>query len=512
MSPKTSKPASKGATALGTREYYEKVSVPREINHGPRVFGKTDWMASALGFGCYRVGTTHPDHRKSLISALKHGVNVIDTSTNYTDGDSERLVGSCLEQGISEGWLRREEVIVVSKVGYVQASNLTEAKERVVAGKAYPEMVEYTDDCWHCIHPDYLEEQLEKTRRRLGLECVDVYLLHNPEYFLSAAQHQKQRPDTETLRQEFYRRIEAAFKFLEKACQQGRIQYYGVSSNSLGKLADDPESTSIESFLEAATRAAGGGESHFAVVQLPLNVFESQPVLNKLPSDADKNTLEFAKSHGISVLVNRPLNAFFNGQLVRLADYPKGVIAHPFKQCISNVEDLEEEFRNRFAPQLEMGDASAEELFTWGKELAHVPETHIGVEHWNQIDHQVRWQTRGLFQAIEEQTKLEGWEEWHERYARRLEELLQCCLAVARQTSNETGRKIAEHLAPHIPSSYADSSLSQKELGLLMSTDGVTTVLVGMRRPEYVTDSIDALKLEYVVNPENAYSAFAKGS
>lgn len=48
-------------------------------------------------------------------------------------------------------------------------------------------MVKYGDEIWHCLHPEYLEEQLTLSLDRLGLQTLDVCLLHNPEYFLSDA-------------------------------------------------------------------------------------------------------------------------------------------------------------------------------------------------------------------------------------------------------------------------------------------------------------------------------------
>jgi aryl-alcohol dehydrogenase-like predicted oxidoreductase len=46
--------------------------------------------------------------------ALLGGVNLIDTSTNYADGSSETYIGNVLARH------RREELIVISKVGHVQ--------------------------------------------------------------------------------------------------------------------------------------------------------------------------------------------------------------------------------------------------------------------------------------------------------------------------------------------------------------------------------------------------------
>ena len=59
------------------------------------------------------------------------------------------------------------------------------ARAREQGGAAFPEMVKYTDGCWHCIHPQFLADQLERSLRRLQLDKLDVYLLHNPEYFFT---------------------------------------------------------------------------------------------------------------------------------------------------------------------------------------------------------------------------------------------------------------------------------------------------------------------------------------
>ena len=52
---------------------------------------------SRIGFGCYRVDDQAPGHREALERALADGCTLIDTSTNYTDGGSERLVGAVLQ-------------------------------------------------------------------------------------------------------------------------------------------------------------------------------------------------------------------------------------------------------------------------------------------------------------------------------------------------------------------------------------------------------------------------------
>ena len=90
--------------------------------------GRVHPRVSRAGFGCYRVDDRSETHRRALAAALDAGVNLIDTSTNYADGHSETLVGEVLADAFARGAVRREDVVVVTKIGYLQGSNLDEAR------------------------------------------------------------------------------------------------------------------------------------------------------------------------------------------------------------------------------------------------------------------------------------------------------------------------------------------------------------------------------------------------
>jgi hypothetical protein len=304
------------ASVEGTRRFAQRA---RENNEGTsasayRALGRTDLVTSSLGFGSYRIDDRTPEHAAALEQALLSGVNLIDTSTNYTDGASETCIGNVLARD------RREEVIVVSKVGYVQGQALAMARAREQRGAAFPEMVKYTDGCWHCIHPEFLADQLERSLGRLRVEKVDVYLLHNPEYFFTDAAKRRRSGSLEALRDEFYDRIRRAFSHLEGEVRRGRIGFYGVSSNTFIVPASDPEATSLERMWTIAGEVAR--EHHFAVAQLPANLFESGAMRTRNNLAGTWTGLEFAQEHDLAVLVNRPLNAFYREQLIRLADTP----------------------------------------------------------------------------------------------------------------------------------------------------------------------------------------------
>ena len=122
------------ATVQGTAGYAARMihdaTGAGSLANGFGPFGATGLTVSRLGFGTYRVGERDAEHREALLKAIRSGCNLIDTSTNYMDGESEHLVGAVLQQLIRASEVAREEIIVVSKIGYVQGQNLAQAKTR----------------------------------------------------------------------------------------------------------------------------------------------------------------------------------------------------------------------------------------------------------------------------------------------------------------------------------------------------------------------------------------------
>ncbi len=266
-------------------------------------------LVSPVGFGCYRVDDRVPQHADALRKALLLGVNLIDTSTNYGDGHSEILVGKVLEQVLSSGFIDREQIVVVTKAGYVQGSNQEEAIRRMQEGRPWPEMTEYNADCWHCISPDFLLDQISDSLDRLRLQKVDVFLLHNPEYFLLDAEHRGvSLPDA---RDEFYRRMGNAFRRLDDEVEAGRVGCYGVSSNTFVVPHDQYDAVSLPRLL----LLSGPG---FRVVQLPMNPIELS-ARERIHTPQGQSVLEVARNASLGVLVNRPFNAFGARGLVRFA-------------------------------------------------------------------------------------------------------------------------------------------------------------------------------------------------
>ena len=179
-----------------------------------------------IGFGTYRVSDENPEHIEALRMAVSGGIRLIDTSTNYMDGGAERAIAKALRFMEDDA---REGVKIVSKFGYMQGSVLA----RLEAGEHFDEVVEFAPHIFHCIHPDFMRDQLERSLERLQLPSLECYLIHNPEYFLLDALN-RGRERSEAL-DEMNDRIYRVFAALEAAVAAGKIDGYGISSNSFAK-------------------------------------------------------------------------------------------------------------------------------------------------------------------------------------------------------------------------------------------------------------------------------------
>jgi hypothetical protein len=449
-----------------------------------RPLGSTGLQCHPLGFGCYRVMEGNAQHEAALRDYLERGGNLIDTSANYGDGHSEILVGQVLRD------FPRDRVIVVTKGGYIQGQNLTLARRRT-----FPEVVHYGDGIWHSIHPEFLETQVEMSLSRMQLASADVYLLHNPEYFLEDQAHHKAVGEAE--HDEFYRRVREAFRFLEGKVAEGRIRWYGISSNNFPSPLSSNTRTSVERCREAAESVSPN--HHFRVVQLPLNLHESGGALER--NNSGKTVLEFAKEKGLGVLLNRPLNAFFSNRMIRLADFrqpgqpPAG--KERLHAILEPVRRMEQELEEQHGIPLLYGE---------GKGIAHYLETIVprvqSPAQWEQAFYEYvvmpieRWATecQQLYGGSPEGPQ---WDAWWNRFADILPPVLEDVGRYVGSSQQAVSDEVRSQLElAGYPAT--GESLSRMAANVLLRLDGVSSVLVGMRRPEYVEDSMGAVALEPV--------------
>jgi aryl-alcohol dehydrogenase-like predicted oxidoreductase len=343
-------------------------------------------------------------------------------------------------------------------------------------------------------------------------------LLHNPEYYLSEAAHHD-GGDLTMVRESFYRRIEQAFAFLESQVSAGRIRYYGVSSNTVTAHPSDAEATSLSRLCDAARAAAaaqGKGRHHFAVLQCPMNLYEAGALVTPNAGiDQRETVLQVAQREGIAVLVNRPLNAMPTKKsgVLRLADLPIDGDPVDFEQQCRAVSALEDEYRIAIAPALQhsgQGMAPAD-FFTWAVELTRVRPQIYGLEHWEQIEHQmIAPHVNQVMQALSRNltgAAAEQWEAWRDRYLPQLLTLLRGLRREATERSRARTASVSAILDPLLPEPRRKESLSRKALWVLTSTPGITGVLNGMRSPAYVDDSLAIMGWESLTGVMQAFNA-----
>jgi len=266
---------------------------------------------SSLGIGTY-LGQPDPktdaNYTASIVAAVESGINFIDTAINYRFQRSERSIAEAIKQLAAKGF-SREELIICTKGGYLSpdGSMPSDPNEYFFREYIQPRVFEPKDIVAgsHCMMPGFLANQLDHSLRNLGLDCIDVYYLHNPETQLS----ELSRPD-------FLERVRDAFIYLESAVDAGKIQFYGMATwNGLRQEARARDAMQLAEVAQLAKDIAGD-KHHFRFVQLPFNLgmTEALTLGNQTVADETKTPMEAAGELGITLVASASL---LQGQVAR---------------------------------------------------------------------------------------------------------------------------------------------------------------------------------------------------
>ncbi|MFZ4584328.1 MAG: aldo/keto reductase [Acidimicrobiia bacterium] len=128
-----------------------------------RNFGQSDLKVSEVGFGVWTLASDWwgrvDDPQAMLAAAFDAGINFFDTAPVYGDD----AVGETLMADFVKA--HRDEIVLTTKCGYdihAERIHTTGHSER--------------PQNWD---PKNVREQLEGSLRRLGVDCIDLYQLHN---------------------------------------------------------------------------------------------------------------------------------------------------------------------------------------------------------------------------------------------------------------------------------------------------------------------------------------------
>lgn len=403
---------------------------------------------SNFAFGTYRISDYNPQHIQALRDAISSGIKMIDTSSNYMDGGAERAIALAFKEFDDAS---RDGVEIVSKVGYIQGSNMDRHKE-----EPFEEVVEFSSDCFHSISASFIKDQLTESLKRLQMQRVDCYLLHNPEYYLLDAINRG--VDRDEMQGEMYRRIYRAFVALEQEVKDGRILSYGISSNSFSKNRSSDEFLPYEDLITLADRASEevSNETHsFTTVQLPINILEQEGL----------KCAEWAKESGLRVLANRPLNAEYEGKMYRVADYDE---SREYYHHLNELLDIcdNEQLRPLYNLFEEL-DASKHKFGWIGDYDAFffaqiIPHMRTSLENLEQESKELLVNSIDMF--FTEYKKM-----------------------VMHECSKNTRKRLKEFFK------YDDVSMQDMALRFLLSQESIDYILVGMRKPSYALEVL-ALK------------------
>ena len=220
--------------------------------------GTTPLSLPVLGLGTWRFGESRATRAAEIASvrtALELGYRLIDTAEMYGEGGAEDVVGAALADAIRAGDIRRDEVIVVSKV--------------------YPHNASRAGTAAAC----------DRSRHRLGLDSIDVYLLHwRGQYAL-----------------------EETVEAMQGLAAAGRIGRWGVSNFDVDDM-EELAAISDECALDQVWYSLGERDPEFALLpwlrarRMPLMAYSpidqgkaaADPVLRKIADERGLTAVQVA--------------------------------------------------------------------------------------------------------------------------------------------------------------------------------------------------------------------------
>lgn len=452
---------------------------------------------SNIGFGSYRIDNRIEEHFNALKKAIESGITTIDTSANYSDGRSEILIGNILNDLTGSGTMKREDFFLITKGGYMQGNNYNFALKKKEQGIPFPEVVEFDKGLWHCINPSFLEDQINRQLYRLDQAdngWIDVYLLHNPEYFLKHAR--KNAYGREESQETYYRRIRAAFEFLEQKTEEGKIKYYGISSNTFPVSSQMFDFTSLERVHEIAESITRS--HHFKYIQMPFNLIESGAYFEKNQKEDTGTVLEYASDHDITIIVNRPLNAITEKGLVRLADFKAAAFdKSELLKYLEVIESMEEDFIIGTESNLFLAPDDLKFLksqYNFSSFLKSNWDRFGSIEHFNDyVEFSFSYRIHGLMDFFDEKVKDEYFISLFDKYAKFVFKVMNLITNFYREKADIRSRHIHSVIDKHLENEFHGLTLSQKSILTIQSVPGVSCVLAGVRKESYVEDVLPLL-------------------
>jgi predicted oxidoreductase len=156
--------------------------------------GQSELRTSRLAYGCWRIARTGDSHtdlqtaRAAVTAALEADFTLFDHADIYGAGRAEDVFGKLLRESPE----LRERMVITTKCGIRMHGD---------SGSDAPYRYDFSRD--------YIIGQCEASLRRLGIDCIDFYQLHRPDYLMDIHE------------------VAGAFDRLQRA---GKVREFGVSN------------------------------------------------------------------------------------------------------------------------------------------------------------------------------------------------------------------------------------------------------------------------------------------
>eukprot|EP00698_Gefionella_okellyi_P010738 TRINITY_DN2805_c0_g1_i1.p2 TRINITY_DN2805_c0_g1~~TRINITY_DN2805_c0_g1_i1.p2 ORF type:complete len:561 (-),score=112.68 TRINITY_DN2805_c0_g1_i1:1847-3529(-) len=481
------------ATSSATSAFCERIALAnRGQSLKPLLLPRSHWTASPIGFGTRRLEPDVGKHTSALSAALTAGCNVIDCNSAFEAGKVEKIVGTTVSKLVTEKRIGREELIVMTKTGNIRGDDAADALQH-----KYSDLVVQGDQQFS-MAPEYLERALTRSLQRLRLDCVDVFFLTNTEIWF------EQDPDG------FYERLSRSFAHLESEVKRGRIQYYGIASNTIAFPPSKYPTLDLDRIVAAANSVSAN--HHFGAIQYYFNIVEAEAAL--VPNQR-RNTATLqvvAQEHQLMQFTQRPLSVTPGlpvAQLVERANTSTATSAEQLSDEL-NVAFKRAIYQEMSYPANLPAAASAEQRAAVSKlpafECAHwAREAYANIADLQSVS---QWKAivsthiePGLQQFLRDVRTSKQADEWALTYSLSLYALFEKISELLQRRANSEVQQLKQTLDNVSGKLTKLSSVQTKSLAVLLSlaeTTGKQVTLVGMRDELYVRELFKTL-------PENDY-------
>ncbi|WP_291910496.1 aldo/keto reductase [Chitinophaga sp. CB10] len=206
-----------------------------------RVFGRTGWKVSEIGYGMWGMagwtGSEEAEVNAALDRAIELGCNFFDTAWGYGEGLSEEILNKTMKRH--------------------PGKRLYAATKIPPKNRKWPSKPEYS--LQDVFPADYIVEYTEKSLKNLGVDCIDLQQFHVWEDHWVNQDEWKEA--------------------ITKLQQQGKVKHWGISVNRWEP--DNCLQTLKTDLIDA--------------VQVIYNIFDQAPEDNLLPLCREKNIAVIAR-------------------------------------------------------------------------------------------------------------------------------------------------------------------------------------------------------------------------